>query len=711
MAGRIAGAATRMGCATLLAVTALAQQTAVFRSSSNLVVVDVFVRDKSGKEITDLKKSDFVVLEDGKPQQIAVFELQRLAEPAAPAPAPARALAETRPGRPRPQVITTASPGKVQYQDRRLIVLFFDLSAMQPADQVRAQKAARKFLREQMTPADMVAVMTFASDLKVIQDFTNDRDALETAVRSFVIGEGSEQAATADTGDSTSGEDNGAAFVADESEFNIFNTDRKLSALESAAKMLSGLPEKKALVYFSSGIAKTGVENQSQLRSTVNEAVRANVAFYPVDARGLTALVPGGDASHAASRGSGLFSGAAQNSQRQQFNDQQETLVSLAEDTGGKALLDNNDLGAGIRQAQQDIRSYYIVGYYSANPAQDGKYRRIQVKVAPQLQAKLDFRSGYFAPKEFGKFTAADKESQLEQALMLGDPVTDLPLALEVNYFRLGRGQYFVPAAVKIPGSEVVLAKKGGSETTEFDFIGQVRDEHGRPVSSVRDGIQVKLDDVSVAQLERRNFEYDTGFVLEAGTYDLKFLARENQTGKMGTFETRFTVPDMRARSDYLRLSSVVWSSQREPMAAAVGTAGQREKVLAMNPLVDDAQKLVPSITRVFRNDQNLYVYLEAYDATLQAPQNKPALVAALSVYRGKVKAFESAPVRLTELAPKRGNTARIRFQVPLKELPPGRYTCQVSVVDELGKKFAFSRALIAVLPPAEAAAVAAVSP
>ncbi len=399
-----------------------------------------------------------------------------------------------------------------------------------------------------------------------------------------------------------------------------------------------------------------------------------------------------------------MYSGQSQTSMRQQFNNQQETLVTLAADTGGKALLDNNDLAMGIRQAQQDVQSYYILGYYSTNPEQDGRYRRIQVKVAGPLQATLDYRHGYFAAKEFGKFSESDKERQLEQALMLGDPVTDLPLALEVNYFRLGHGQYFVPAAVKIPGTEVVLAKQGGAEVTEFDFIGQVRDEHGRPVSSVRDGIKVKLDDASVAQLERRNFEYDTGFVLEAGTYDLKFLARENQTGKMGTFETRFTVPDMRAKSEYLRLSSVVWSNQREPMAAAVGTAGQRERVQALNPLVDEGQKLVPSITRVFRKDQNLFVYLEAYDATLQAPQSKPALVAALTFYRGKVKAFESAPVRLSELAPKRGNTARIQFQVPLKELPPGRYTCQVSVVDEAGKKFGFSRALLAVLPEAEQA-------
>jgi len=678
-----------------LALAAFAQQP-TFRTEANLVVVDVAVRDRAGHDMPDLKKQDFVVLEDGKPQTISVFEFQQLSsEPLPHAPA----LAE-RPQAPpvRSKAIAVSKPGHVQYQDRRLMVLFFDLSSMQPAEQVRARKAALRFVEQNMTASDMVAVMTFSTDLQVVQDFTSDRDLITAAVRSFSSGEGSDLAIAADTGDSDNGEDTGAAFVADETEFNIFNTDRKLSALETASRMLAALPEKKALVYFSGGVAKTGVENQSQLRSTINAAVRSNVAFYPVDARGLTALIPGGDASHASERGTGLFSGAAQTQQRAQFNDQQETLVSLASDTGGKALLDNNDLAMGIVQAQKDIQSYYIVGYYSTNPALDGRYRKIQVKVASQPQAKLDYRNGYFGPKEFGKFTESDKERQLEQALLMDDPVTGLPLALEVNFFRLGRDRYFVPLAVKIPGSAVELGAKGSNQVTEFDFIGQVRDSQNRLVSSVRDGITVKLDTASGAQLARRNFEYDTGFTLAPGDYRLKFLARENRTGKMGTFETRFTVPDLKTPSGYLRVSSTVWSNQREPLEAAVGAAGQK-KAQALNPLVENGQKLIPSVTRVFRKDQNLFVYMEAYDPALSPADKKANLVAALSIFRGRAKAFETPAVHAGEPRAGRQATVPIEFQVALDKLPLGRYTCQVSVVDEIGKRFAFSRSALVILP------------
>ena len=676
------------------------QDDIVFTSTSNLVVVDVFVKDKAGHEISDLKKDDFTVLEDGKPQKVSVFDFQRLSSEPAPAQTPEpEPASDARPTVLRQSLTKPPKPSMLRYQDRRLIVLFFDFSSMQPGEQVRSTKAAVKFLDTQMTASDLVAVMTYSNEVKILQDFTADREKLNAAVKSLSIGDNSDRAILADTGDDTSGADTGAAFVADETEFNIFNTDDKLAALETAAKLLSALPQKKALVYFSGGINKTGVENQSQLRATENAAVRANVSFYPIDAHGLLALPPGGDATQAMSRGTGAFNGQAITTQKSNLIDAQETLVSLAADTGGKALLDNNDLTKGIVEAQNAIRSYYILGYYSTNPAQDGRYRRIQVKLNPRLQAKLDFRQGYFAPKEFGKFTSADKEEQLQQALMLGDPVTELPLALEVNYFRLTRGQYFIPVAVKIPGSVVDLGQKGSNQVTEFDFIGEIRDDKGKHVSSVRDGISVKIDASQAAQLARRNFEYDTGFTLTPGKYDLKFLARENRTGKMGTFETKFTVPDLSAPSDYLKTSSVVWSNQRQAMRAAVGTAGAQKKADAANPLVEDGQKLVPSITRVFRKDQNLYVYLEAYDPALEPAGKKPMLVASVSFFRGRAKAFESAPVRLDDVPPKRAGTLPIQFQMPLTNLPSGRYTCQVSVVDEVGRKFAFARARLVLLP------------
>ena len=143
--------------------------------------------------------------------------------------------------------------------------------------------------------------------------------------------------------------------------------------------------------------------------------------------------------------------------------------MTLAEDTGGKAFLDSNDLAGEIQQARDDVHSYYILGFYSTNAKEDGKFRRIQVKLnKPGLQAKLDYRDGYYANKTFKKFNESDKESQLQEALLLGDPMTDLPISFEADYFRLGpadllRADFGAPARFGDP------ARQEGLETRDAD--------------------------------------------------------------------------------------------------------------------------------------------------------------------------------------------------------------------------------------------------
>ena len=662
--------------------------------NTNLVVVNVDVRDKSGKPIEGLKASDFTVLEDDKPQTISVFEYQRLdwegnAPPAHTGPeTPAAIVSMMRPSTPPPAAPSAA----LRYRDRRLLILYFDLSSMPAQDQIRAQNAAMKFIDQQLTPADLVAVLTFSTQLRVVQEFTDDRDALQEAVHSFRTGEGADLVDLGSTGDDTTGVDNGEAFTADETEFNVFNTDRKLSALEDAVRKFGSFPEKKALIYFSSGVSKNGLENQSQLRSTTNAAVRANVAIYAVDASGLVAMAPLGNADTGSQRGTGSFSGAAQASMRSAAIDKQDTLETLAGDTGGKALLDTNDLTVGMRQAQRDIASYYVLGYYSNNLAKDGKFRRIRVRLNPSIRASVNYREGYYAGKEFKKFNDSDKERQLEDALLLGDPVTELPMAVEVDYFRMARRSYFVPVAIKLPGSALELVRKRGGSAAEFDFIGQVRDGNSKLAASVRDNITVKLSEDAAGRLTNRSLQYDTGFTLPPGDYTVKLLTRENVTGKIGTFEAKFRIPDLATETSWLHTSSVIWSSQREAMAAAVGSATKDKKLIAAHPLIEDGQKLVPSVTRVYRNDQKLYVYAEVYDATMTA-DHSPDVTATLSLYRQGLKQFETAPLHVRTLAPNRDGVLPVRLEMPLGSLKPGTYACQLNLIDPAAGKFAFSRA------------------
>ena len=673
--------------------------TVTFSTTRQLVVEDVIVKSQNGKPVDNLKASDFLVTEDGKPQQIGVFEFQKLSNEAVPAPPPAlqqrtEVVAAAAPPAVKPLTaieIAPEKPGDLKYRDKRLMVMFFDMTSMPIQDQMRAQAAALKFLNTQMTASDLMAIMTFASDIKVVEDFTDDRDALTQDIKKLVIGEGQ---GLDETVSDDSASDTGAAFQQDDTEFNIFNTDRQLSALESAVKMLASLNEKKALVYFASGMTRNGLDNQAQLQATINAAIRSNVSFYPIDARGLVASAPLGDATKSSPGGQAMYSGSSARAVTGNFQGQQETLYTLASDTGGKALLDNNDLSMGIVQAQKDISSYYIIGYYSANEALDGRFRRVKIalkdKDTAARVAKLDYRQGYYASKEFGKLNTTDKERQLAEALMLGDPVTDIDIAVEIDYFRLAHDRYFVPVVAKIPGSELELARHGGAESTRIDFIGQVKDSAGKIVQNVRDTAEVKLKGQTATDLGKHPLEYDTGFTLAPGKYNLKFLARENETGKMGTYEINFVIPDLTADQKLLPISSVILSSQRIALDAAVFSAEKDKKLLAANPLVEAGQKLVPSVTRVFNKNQEMYIYLEAYEPAATATE---PIIASVAFYRGKTKAFESAPLEISQGLNEKSKALPVRFSLPLGKLQPGRYTCQVSVLNPTAQKFAFWRA------------------
>jgi VWFA-related protein len=667
--------------------------------SSQLVVETVEVRDKKGTPIDGLSAKDFSIAEDGVPQEIRFCEKQNLPETPSQIQPLARSAENVKVYR---QLalgqIAPEAPGDIRYKDRRLLAFYFDMTAMQPPDQMRALAAAQKFIRTQMTPADLVAILRYSGgSVDVLQDFTADRNRLLSIIETMVVGEGQDFAEEASD---ASAADTGAAFGQDDGEFNIFNTDRQLSALQTAAHLLGRLNERKSLLYFAGGLRLNGVDNQAQLRATIDAAIRAGVSFWPIDARGLVAQAPLGDATQGSPGNIGMYSGTAALAATNDFQQSQDTLYALAGDTGGKALFDNNDLAQGIVQAQRAISGYYILGYYTTNEAQDGKFRRIKVSVDANLNATLDYRQGYYAGKVFAKFNAVDKERQLEDALMLEDPVTELTIAMEINYFQLNRAEYFVPVVVKIPGRELALAKRGGAEHTLIDFIGEIKDDYGGgTVTNLRDHVNVKLSDATAAELARRPIEYDAGFTLLPGKYTVKFLARDDETGRIGTFQTTFVIPNLNKEEKRIPISSVVLSSQRIDLKDAIYNAAKtkdQDKDASINPLVEKGQKLIPSVTRVFSKARDMFVYLQAYQ---RAPTNTQPVIAYVTLFTGQSKVYESQPIEVTPDLSSRLGTTAFGFSIPLNSISPGEYDCQVTVLDPTGGKGAFWQAPITIVP------------
>jgi VWFA-related protein len=664
-----------------------------FHVQSDLVLVNVTVRDKSGNFVRNLRAEDFTILEDNKPQKVSSFDVENVDALATQDVAQAKALPSPSSQQALPTA-TTASAAKAadQFKDRRLIVLFFDLSAMEPDEIDRAITSAEHYVDAQMAPADLVSIVSLGSSLLVNQDFTSDHELLKKQLQAF--GEGSGQGFEEGTTGTTEGTpDTGQPFTADDTEYNIFNTDRRLEALRSVAEKLSSLQQKKSLIYFSSGMDRTGIENQSELRAATNAAVRANLAIYTMDLRGLQALVAGGEAQNASLRGTSAYSGQSMiNALNSNFTTQ-ETLVTLASDTGGRAFLDSNDFSQVFKGVQQDTSTYYLLGYRSTNSARDGRYRRISVKVrVPDV--KIDYRRGYYAPADYQHSTKEDKELQLQEELASELPATDLPLYLGAAYFRMEANKFFIPISLVVPGSQIPFTRSSDRDKATLDVIGVVLDSEHHPVTRIRDTVKLAVNTSS--EVHKKNVQYDTGLSLPPGKYHLKFVVRENQTGLMGSFETDLDVPDL--KSQPLKMSSIVLASQLQPA----------KKSSTSNPLIHDGSEIIPNVTHVFSSAQHLRLYYEVYDPGRSSTSQSSGagsgkagihLLTNVAFFSGKAKVFESSQVELTELNNRDRKAGIFQLDLPLSTLKPGFYTCQVNVIDDAAGLFVFPRLALLIRP------------
>ncbi|MDD5544239.1 MAG: VWA domain-containing protein [Acidobacteriia bacterium] len=692
------------------------QSGARFKIYADLVLVDVRVDDRHGNPVQNLEKKDFHVYEDGVEQSLAVFRYQDVtrtevaAKPETPAtPLPPAPAAEKKPP------VPLGQSDDSQYSDRRLIVMMFDLSSLDASDALYARKTAEDYLKTKIAPADLVAVVVMAASLRVVQDFTDDKKLLEAALNKIKLGQSTDlsaQGLTDPTANDNTGtventnEDTSDPFAVDDTQFNIFNTDRKLVAIESVAKMLQDLPERKSLIHFSSGITTTGVENDAQVKATVYAANRANMSIYAVDSRGLVATPAGGDASRGGTGGTAMFSGASIRSGLDQISSAQDTLVTLSEDTGGRAFIDTNDLGQVFDQVHEDTRSYYLVGYYSSNTKHDGRFRRIKVTVdVPDV--KLQFRQGYIAPKEFGQLTKDELNRQLEEALNTDAPFTDLPFILGAYSFEVPdpkdpkTTEMFVPVSLRLPSSDVPFTDKRDRKETNFDFVGAVQDpaRANTMVSYVRDTIHLKLDDALYARIAAGgSIQYDTGFFLRPGNYKLKFLIRENQTGKIGTFEQALVVPDLSKQA--FKMSSVVLSSQLQPidkMQVGVTRTNDRDALLQRqdkipNPLVQNQQKIVPNVGHVFSARQTLYSFFQVYQPAVDPQTKKPHIDLAVLFFKDGKKVFQSPEYEVDQFNADSLTTVDCNFTTPLTQFARGRYLMQLVVTDQIAGTHAYKR-------------------
>jgi VWFA-related protein len=670
--------------------------------SVTIVSVDVVVRDASGNVVRGLTAKDFVVSEDGKPQKIETFSFQEIDAAAPGTPdiqlldgledkvraEAARAVSAT----PAATAEPAAAADAASLLNRRMLTIVFDVSSMQLDDVQRAVEDAREWVGEKMTAADLVAIITIGSRLTVLTDFTSSREDALGALQALAYNEGTEvnpeAIATAVTEADAAASD-ASSTTTEADAFQEFNNDVRLRALKTLCQELTPIQQKKALMYFSAGMSRSGDDNQIELRSATSTCNRGNVTIYAVDTRGLQAVAAGGSA---ASRGNGrsILTGGGMRG-FQQLNQSQETLTTLAADTGGRAFTATNDFGDAFARVQSDLAAYYLLGYQSTNPARDGRFRRIQVRVnRPDVKgARVEARPGYYAGRSFANTNARDREALLDDQLSAAVSSTDVPMVLGTGYFRQqgtdrgndrGGDRFYVPIALAVPGFAVPVADK--ATEVQLDVKGEVRDEQGRVIGRLRETIKVPSGGAET--LAGRQVFYQSGVTLPPGRFVAKVVVRENTGGAIGSFEAPIFVPQMNGQT--IKVSSVVMSTQVQK------AAGGRSD----NPLVRDGVQLLPNLTRAVGRNQKVYFYYEVYDPALA--EQSPDLRTSLAFYRGGVKVFETPMVTRTAIDEPNRRAVVFQFEVPAEQFRPGTYTCQINIIDSIASAVAFPRVSFVVM-------------
>ena len=660
-----------------------------------VVRIEVAVSETRGRTRQGLRREDFVVLEDGKPQPIVQF--QAFAPSLAPVPAPP----------------PTPAPAEAQAEEAddmlpaRYVVLAVDDVHMEFDSLVRARKALERFLDQDLRPEDQVALVTTSGASALSQEFTSDRAVLRQILsrlsaqgrhadwtgvphisdyQAEMIEAGDpialdaaiqEIMAAFDFQDTASAEQEArrkARAVFSEA---VYNSRLTLEALERLCRGLSGLTGRKTLFLVSDGFVtglSAGSGSSFDMRRIADAATRAGVVVYSLDARGLAGTPPTLRAESPLKLGPLTNSSIGIMAQRTE-EATREALNAIAADTGGFLVEGSNDLRAGLRAMMKDTETYYVLAYEPTNTKRDGGFRRIEVRLPGVHGVKVRTRSGYFAPDDrrlIAQATAEDvrrreeqRRAELGTALEALAPLAGIPLRLSADFLsRDGNdGEVVVNGSVDV--SFLPFVRRDGRHLATVDTVAVVLDETGR-VAATLETVHRALDlsEADLATLAQRGLPYTRAVALKPGRYQVRLAARDDATGLLGSAWRRIEVPDLAAGR--LALSSLF-------LLKDAGTSDSTAEPGA-TPTVHSVQDL-PRFGRA----QHLYIQFLAYNARRDAT-GAGDLVCQAAVLRGGAVLATAAPEGIEAGSSPRPLPHLSR--IGLRPFEPGDYELRVTVTD-----------------------------
>jgi VWFA-related protein len=662
-----------------------------FRVEVNYVEVDATVVDRKGEFVDTLQASDFQVFEDGKPQAVRSFGLVRIPLERAEMPMFAR------------QPIEPDVQSNIRAFDGRVYLIVLDSLHISPMRTPWVRSAVKRFIQNSIGANDVAAVVSTQG--AAAQDFTGNKRLLLAAVDRFT-GNSLQSATLSKIEDynrkqATSSMDTTPKDIDDLQR--AYNASATLRTIRQLADFMSGVRgRRKALVLFSEGIDYdiTDVMNNQgasavidDSRDAIGAATRANVSIYSVDPRGLSAE-GGFDASSQgppadADPSLHLDSTGLQSEARLE----QESLRLLADETGGIAAVNSNDLAAAFERIQRDNSNYYVLGYYPANERRDGKFRKIEVRVnRPGLEVRS--RKGYMAPR--GKAAPATGPEASEGTPpvlrdLLGSPlpIPGLRLVVTAAPFK-GKGRdASVNLVVQADGRDLSFTEKDGKFDGSLDMAVIAVDESaGKSRGGLNHVLSMPLTPPTYQQVVQNGLRITSRMDLPPGRYQLRIGMVDTTSKRTGSVHLDLDVPDF--GSEPLMMSGLVLTSA---LAAQMRTAQG-------NPN-DDVRKMLPgppTASRAFRSGEELALAAEIYDNEAKTPHSvdiTTSLVAddGREIYKHEDQRSSS---ELGGASGGYGHTARI----PLKGVAPGLYVVKVEARSRLGKGQLVSRQILIRVAP-----------
>jgi VWFA-related protein len=699
----------------------------VIKVDSNLVSLDVIVKDKKGKVVTDLKPEDFTISENGVPQRIQFFDSTLTGGKKAGQPTNATdRLGEAAGPESQRGVAPESKPRNTYGLPRNIISLVMDGQSSELSNLKHVRDGIVKYIRERITDSDSVAVFSISGDLQLWQPFTQDKAkllaAVDKAYTSSIVSKTSEGRNLAeninsvrerlarapkqigpDSADDTPTFDiSGGAALAGSAEAQIM-VDRRileqylimrsalgaqqsrpvLAALAAICEGLRPIPVKKTLVMFSEGfIAPDWLDWQVQ--STIDIANRANVAIYIVDSTGLTGGTPTTGSPVVASPLSGISGENPMEARRRSaagesvfditrfegLDRQQDLLYKLSNDTGGRFVKNTNDIASGLDRIDAEIRSRYTLAYRSTDQNFDSSFRKVKIEVQ-RSDLSVVTRPGYYAipPSQIIPFSPDDRKLLANFSNMAAHPT--LPLSVQMNSFRVRDRYYIVPLSFEIPPAAVQFERKGETQRLHLEVLGVVRAEGDEKILSRLGGnFDVALTAEQYQSVLNDKIFYRQDMQLEAGNYTVDLIVRDRVSGKMAAKREQLVLPVEPPR---FWATKAVLSRHAEPLKP--GTA--------KGDVFSEGGVLIrPSPSREFHVSDNLIIFFKVYDAAVVPETGKPLVRVTVTLMKDGKPAMRPLDYQLTEPATDPVPHLTFAKYIKLAGLPPAKYSAVIESRD-----------------------------